>query len=116
MTITQAAPWWRTAPNPPCVSWCEDTHGPGEFAQGGGMICRKTIADDPDFSVEVQSYAGTDEHETPGVYDYSTSVWIDVKALRYEGTLSPEQARSLTLALMLATSEAATVAERTVRA
>ena len=112
-TATAPAPWWRTAPNPPCVSWCEDVHAPGEFNFGGGFLCRKVIAETADFVVEVQSYVGVDEDATPGVYEAApAAVWQDV---RPSEVLSPEHARAFARSLALAISEAATVAERTVR-
>lgn len=114
LSITQPAPWWRTAPNPPCVSWCEDVHDPDDFSRGGGFMCGKSIRTCDLFEVAAQAYTGVPAgDEPPGSVEHVATVWIDINHDKVEA-LSPEAARRFATDLALAISEAATVAERTV--
>lgn len=59
-TATAPAPWWKTAPNPPCVSWCTFDHPDDDLADArGGMLCIRLMATTPNLTLEVQRHVGT---------------------------------------------------------
>lgn len=73
---TAPAPWWRTAPNPPCVSWCTSDHADNDFADNnGGMLCTRPIAETDKFTVEVQRHTGTNYADTD-FEAFEPEVWL----------------------------------------
>lgn len=96
-TETRPVPWWRTAPNPPCPPWCTETHKPGEFNDGGTLLCRQTIALARTYSVEVQQCTGTNATEDAYEAD-PPAVWQATDA----DEMSEVEAREFASALMRA--------------
>lgn len=115
MTVIALRPdtlWWKTAPNPPCVPWCEEDHKADEFADGASLLCVKTIRKTPGLEVGVQALTyGTDHVE--GYVPAPASVYLDVRSSTED--LSPIRARELVHEIALAVGEAAIIAEQTVR-
>lgn len=78
------------------------------------MLCAETIADNHMFQVDVQSMASVDDDATEGVVVFDPpAVWVDIKV---HGDQTPAKARELGVALIASLSEAALIAEMTVRA
>lgn len=107
-----SAPWWRTAANPSCADFCEGGHQPGEFSQGGGMGCTKTIAKTGEFTVEITQFV--DAGDNPGTFerDPATIRFYESRNGYDLDVLTPSQAREFATALHVALFEAAHVAEQ----
>lgn len=88
-----AAPWYMTAPNPTCSTLCDVGHVEGEFANGGGMLCRQPLATKEEnglYSVEVQHYVGTNETED-GYRRDPANLYVDIAG---DDFLDPVTARA----------------------
>ena len=109
MTNTMGKPWWKTAPNPECASFCTESHRADEFTEGGGFSCSTRVAgsDTDHFTVEIQQYAGVDENGTEGVVErdpVTVRLELSTDAL-FE--MTPELAREVGLDLGVALATAA---------
>jgi hypothetical protein len=106
-----APPWWLSAPNPPCSPFCDETHHEGEFAGGGGMGCRKTIAKTDYFEVGIAQYHGVDDDGTPGVIEIDPAeVYVHAFSLNDE-FLSPQDAAAILPGFAAAVDQAIAQAE-----
>lgn len=108
-----SAAWWQTAPNPACASFCTTEHPTDDFSQGGGMCCFKTVAETPEFSVQVAQYVGEDGDEPGQISREPASIQFLEKrdGCDFE-VMTPQQARDVADALHVALFEAAHVAEQ----
>ena len=99
MTTTQVRPWWATAPNPPCSSWCEGDHPEDEFTRGGSLLCRHVAMESERVYVEVwQLHAVTQDEGEPLVTD-PAEVYLRVGP---DTQLDPKEAQQVAAALMTA--------------
>lgn len=77
MTTTLPAPWWRTAPNPGCPSFCTYQHAPDELTRGGALLCRAVIASSELFEVEIQVISTGEDCEPGEVVRDPVAVFLE---------------------------------------
>ena len=115
MTAAETAqPWWKTAPNPPCEPWCQGGHEDGEFAFGGGFLCRLVVAETKWFTVEVSQHHSADEDQPGTVETLPAAVYTTFAGWHNEDQ-DPEVAVEAASQLAAAVLEAKLVVARAAR-